>query len=83
MALSPDQLLKLALDPCELFAAQGWAPDPWQADLLRSNHPRIMLNCSRSAGKSTTVAALALHTALFNPKCLKASRTRGHGLRIG
>src|ERR1700730_18045581 len=70
MAFSPDQLLKLALDPCELCAAQGWTRDGWQAALARSNHPRILLNCSRSAGKSTSDAALALHTALFNPKCL-------------
>jgi hypothetical protein len=26
-----------------------------------------MLNCSRQAGKSTVMAGLALHTAIFNP----------------
>jgi hypothetical protein len=32
---------------------------------LRSNAPRVLLNCSRQSGKSTTTAALALHRAMF------------------
>ena len=57
-----------ALDPV-LFAQErlGFNPDPWQQDLLRSRKPSIICNCSRQVGKSTTTAALALHTALFDP----------------
>ncbi|MFO0964656.1 MAG: terminase family protein [Gemmataceae bacterium] len=55
----------------------GLAPDPWQADVLNSGHPRILLNCCRQAGKSTTVAILALVAALFKPmtKVLIVSRS--------
>ncbi len=63
--------LAMALDPVLLFrAATGLVPDPWQAQLLRSNAPRVLLNCSRQSGKSTAVAVLALHTALFCPGSL-------------
>jgi hypothetical protein len=61
------QLLALALDPSAVLRAQGLAPDPWQRDLLVANDRQVLLNCSRQSGKSTTVAALALHTALFRP----------------
>jgi hypothetical protein len=70
MSLTPQQTLALALDPTVLFELRGLTPDPWQCDLLRSTAPRILLNCCRQAGKSTTVAALALHTALFTPESL-------------
>jgi hypothetical protein len=70
MSLTPQQTLALALDPALLFELRGLTPDPWQRDLLRSKAPRILLNCCRQAGKSTTVAALALHTALFTPESL-------------
>lgn len=70
MSLSPEQTLALALDPTLLFELRGLTPDPWQRELLRSTAPRILLNCCRQAGKSTTVAALALHTILFTPGSL-------------
>jgi hypothetical protein len=57
--------LALGLDPSLLLEAQGLSPDPWQRALLLSTERQILLNCSRQSGKSTTVAALALHTALF------------------
>jgi hypothetical protein len=47
-----------------------FTPDPWQARLLRSQAPQIIQNCGRQVGKSTTVAALALHTALYQPESL-------------
>lgn len=59
--------LACALDPVLLADACGFHPDPWQGELLRSRHPRILLNCSRQAGKSTTTGFLALHEALFFP----------------
>jgi hypothetical protein len=60
----------LALDPAGVLEAQGLRPDPWQRDLLRTPHRQILLNCSRQSGKSSTVAALATHTALFRPGSL-------------
>jgi predicted phage terminase large subunit-like protein len=43
-------------------------PDPWQIKFLRSNSQRIILNCSRQSGKSTTTAILALYEAITLPK---------------
>jgi hypothetical protein len=42
----------------------------WQRELLLSSDNSILLCCSRQAGKSTTVAALAVHTALFRVPAL-------------
>ncbi len=65
MNLSPS--LAFFLDPSLLFRALGRDADPWQRELLLCTDPRILLNCSRQSGKSTTVSILALHTALFTP----------------
>ncbi len=56
-----------ALDPVALMVDAGMEPDPWQANLLRSEDKRHLLLCSRQSGKSTTCAALALHQAIFDP----------------
>jgi len=55
-----------AADPV-LWAREvlGYHPDPWQADLLRSRSRKIILNCSRQSGKSTTCAALGLHESIY------------------
>jgi hypothetical protein len=45
-------------------------PDPWQAKVLRSAAPRMLLNCSRQSGKSTVTGVLATHTALYDPGSL-------------
>lgn len=75
--------LRHALDPAT-FARErlGLAPDPWQERVLRSDARQLLLNCSRQAGKSTTTAALAAHTALYRPGSLilmvsKAQRQSG------
>src|SRR5262245_28152467 len=44
----------------------GLEPDPWQLRVLEGGHKRLVLNCSRQAGKSTVVAALALFQAMYN-----------------
>lgn len=63
--------LKSALDPVYWTKhAFGFEPDPWQADVLRSRSPRILLNCSRQSGKSTVCALLALWTAIYRPRSL-------------
>src|SRR5262245_30213620 len=53
------------------------APDPWQLEVLESRHDRLLLNCSRQAGKSTVVAVLALMEALLraNSQILLLSRS--------
>ena len=68
--MNAQQFLLLALDPSKILRAQGLAPDPWQRELLLAQDRQILLNCSRQSGKSTVVAALALHTALFTDGAL-------------
>jgi len=55
-----------AMDPV-LWAREvlGYHPDPWQEKLLRSRSKKIILNCSRQSGKSTTCAALGLHESIY------------------
>ena len=63
--------LRCALDPVA-FAVERLAfePDAWQEEVLRATSRRILLNCSRQAGKSTTTAIVGLHTALYRPGAL-------------
>jgi len=67
--LFPD--LKAALDPV-LWAEDtlGFKADPWQAEVLRSDSKRLLLNCSRQAGKSVCACLIALHTAIFQEDSL-------------
>ncbi len=51
----------------EIMRSLGLVPDPWQVEVLESTHPRLLLNCSRQAGKSTVVAILALVEVLSKP----------------
>lgn len=51
-------------DRAAFSRAAGIEPDPWQERLLLSEAPRILVNCSRQSGKSTTMGTLALHEAL-------------------
>lgn len=62
--------LALALDPVQRMERMGRPPDPWQADLLRSQAPRLLLNCARQTGKSTAVGAKAVHTAIYEEAVL-------------
>ena len=62
--------LALALDPVTFAEEAGINPDRWQRGVLRSAAPRLLLNCCRQSGKSTTTALLALHTAVYEPKSL-------------
>jgi hypothetical protein len=63
--------LLCALDPA-VFAAEklGHPLDPWQAEMVRSSAPQMLVNVSRQAGKSTTAAVLALHVAIYRPGSL-------------
>jgi len=60
----------MALDPVQLAMRAGITPDPWQVEVLRSPAQRLLLNCCRQSGKSTTTAALAMHRALYAPGSL-------------
>ena len=57
-------------DPVRLAEALGLVPDDWQRDVLRSDSKRMLLNCCRQSGKSTTTAIMALHRALYVPESL-------------
>ena len=58
--------LAMALDPVLFARSVGIEPDAWQADVLREPSNRLLLNCSRQSGKSTTTALIALHDALYH-----------------
>jgi hypothetical protein len=60
-----------ALDPVRFVQdVTGWDVDPWQREVLTSEADRIILNCCRQSGKSTTAGLLALHTAAYTPDSL-------------
>ena len=63
--------IRWAADPARFAReALGFDPDDWQRQVLMSDSKRMLLNCSRQSGKSTTAAALALHRAIFYPGSL-------------
>jgi hypothetical protein len=41
-----------ALDPARIAIDASLTPDPWQAELLRSDAERVLMLCSRQAGKT-------------------------------
>jgi len=59
-----------ALDPVAFSRYAGIEPDPWQSEVLRYEGKRLLLNCSRQSGKSTTTATKALHTGIYRPQSL-------------
>lgn len=62
--------LATGLDTVRFARLAGIDPDPWQAQFLRSTSDRVLLNCSRQTGKSTTTAIVAVHMALYDPGAL-------------
>jgi hypothetical protein len=68
--VAPTVLDRVRTDPARILVEAGLPPDPWQEDLLRSPSQRMLLLCSRQAGKSQVSAALALHEALLRPRSL-------------
>src|SRR5690348_3810056 len=63
-------LEQIRADPALIFRASGLTPDPWQERILKSQSDRLLLLCSRQAGKSTVAGAVALAEALLRPKSL-------------
>src|SRR6476619_1536506 len=69
--LSPEDARDLAraLNPEILMREAGLdTPEPWQREVLLANDPRLAVLCPRQAGKSTTVAVVALHFAMHNAR---------------
>jgi hypothetical protein len=59
-----------AMDPVAFAVDRlAFTPDPWQAELLRSDRPTLV-NCSRQSGKTTTTAVKATHEAVYSPGSL-------------
>jgi hypothetical protein len=50
----------MALDASEIMRRAGLDPEFWQRDVLLRRPPRLLLNCARGAGKSTTASTLAI-----------------------
>jgi hypothetical protein len=72
--ISPELLRETAVS---IMRSLQMEPDPWQVEVLAGGHKRMLLNCCRQAGKSTTVAVLSLMEAVGNPgtKVLLLSRS--------
>ena len=62
----------------EVMRRIGMEPDPWQIEVLQSEHSQLLLNCSRQAGKSTVVAILGLLQAMWNPMTNVVLVSRSH-----
>jgi hypothetical protein len=62
--------LARALDPALIALDVGMTLDDWQASLMRSTAPRVLLLASRQSGKSTVVALVATHTAATQSRAL-------------
>jgi hypothetical protein len=57
-------------DPVAFARSVGVTADAWQERVLRATVSRILLVCSRQAGKSTVAALCALHRAVYFPGSL-------------
>lgn len=55
----------------------GFTPDPWQARVLSTDAPQVLLNITRQGGKSTVCAVLAAHLAIYKPGSLVLLISRG------
>jgi len=70
MSLIRRQREQEARDAVLLAHRIGIEPDPWQAEMLRSDAQQMILLCSRQCGKSTSTAIKSLHTAIYQPQSL-------------
>jgi hypothetical protein len=59
-----------AVNPLAFAERIGFSPDAWQSDVLLSDSRKLILNCSRQSGKSTTTAILSSHKAIHKPESL-------------
>src|SRR5262245_21396630 len=56
--------LARAFDPALIASDCGLTLDQWQAELMRSTAPRVLMLCARQVGKSTVAGLIALSTAV-------------------
>ncbi|AZI56952.1 terminase [Nakamurella antarctica] len=59
-----------ALDPVAFGRRVEFVAEPWQERLLRTIASRVVVNCARQVGKTTTTAIKSVHTALYRPNSL-------------
>lgn len=59
-----------ALDPVQYLYSLGFDAYDWQIEALDQSLRRLILNCARQSGKSTVIAAKAVHKAKFFPGSL-------------
>lgn len=62
-----DPVEELREDRTRIFQPLNVTADKWQREVLNSTSENLMLLCSRQAGKSFTMSALALLEALLHP----------------
>lgn len=65
--MASPRLTSLALHRPSILAGIGSTADEWQADVLTAERGRLLLNCCRQSGKSTTTAGLAVVRAVLDP----------------
>ena len=65
MDLSLLEHLAANLDPSSYLQSLGFISYEWQKKALEPGIKRLILNCCRQAGKSTVIAAKAIHRAKF------------------
>ncbi|NWG09885.1 MAG: hypothetical protein HXX80_06250 [Nitrososphaerales archaeon] len=65
-----DQIAEIIFDDPLLFCelVLKWKPFPYQEKLLRDSSKRIVVCAGRQVGKSTTIAAKAIHFTLTHPR---------------
>ena len=63
----PTATVAVDADRVGFARAVGIEPDPWQTEVLASDHPRKILCCGLQTGKSTVAGILAIHKALTVP----------------
>ena len=63
-----DENIRLAADVAYFgYRKCGFRCDAQQRNIFRRFNKRVILNCSRQTGKSTTAALIAVHTACLQP----------------
>src|SRR3984893_16464160 len=65
-----DLALEYAVDPVIWARSLAWTAEPWQARMLRSTAPQMVLQCGRQTGRSEPTGILGCHTAIFEDDTL-------------
>lgn len=69
--MNPGRELLHALDPVAFARDRlGFIADPWQERVLGTQRNRMLMCCTRQAGKTTVTGIRALHTAMYQPGSL-------------